>query len=493
MTKGRVHARAAGTAGRRTYGCGLALTLLLTAACTGGGPTPSGVPVSPGGSGDIIVASGRDVTGKGGIRQQLIDAWNARQDKEHTGVHARLVELPGSADEQRSQLLGALQSGGAQYDVVNLDVTWVPEFAAAHLISRLPDGLVGGDVIKSVASTARWDGRVYAVPFNSDVGLLYYRRDYLEQAHIRDTDLSQGVSWQRLRDLTDTIEAPGARRPGAYEKGWTTQLGPYEGRTVNAVEAFLSADGGAALTDDRGRYTASVPELTAGVAQLRARAQAAYTLGDAVRSDETESLTDFADGRTAFLRHWPYAYRTLHQSLGDAQVGVAPLPGRAVLGGQNLAVSTRSPGRAAEAKDLIGFLTSRESERCLLDAGFAATRESAYLDDEVTCGTARSPGASPSSVASPGSPGSPGSAQASPSAESADRMPRDDHGRPRYARTILLPALRRAVQRPRTPFYGAFTQTFATELGRLFGEHPPGDAELAAALDTALRRILPDR
>ncbi|MEU8946948.1 extracellular solute-binding protein [Streptomyces sp. NPDC048489] len=468
-------------AARRALGCATALVLLSAAACTGGGPTPSGAPVSPGGAGDIIVASGRDVTGKGGIRQQLIDAWNARQDKERTGVHARLVELPGSADEQRSQLLGALQSRGAEYDVVNLDVTWVPEFAAAHLISPLREDMLDGDMIKSVADTARWDGKVYAVPFNSDVGLLYYRRDYLEQAHIRDTDLSRGVGWQRLRELTDAVEAPGAPRPPDYEKGWTTQLGPYEGRTVNGVEAFLSAADGVALTDDRGRYTATVAELTEGVAELRARAQPAYTLGDASRSDETESLTDFADGRTAFLRHWPYAYRTLHQSLGEAQLGVAPLPGRAVLGGQNLAVTTQSPRRAAKAKELIRFLTGERSERCLLDAGFAATRESAYQDDGVTCGTATAPGASPASP-SP-----------SPTAESADRMPRDDQGRPRYARTILLPALRRAVQRPRTPLYGAFTQTFATGLGKLFGEDPPGDAELATGLDRALRRVLPDR
>lgn len=100
MTRGRAYGGAAARraygygAARRAYGYALALALLLTAACTGGGPAPSGVPVSPGGPGDIIVASGRDVTGKGGVRQQLIDAWNARQDKEHTGVHARLVELP---------------------------------------------------------------------------------------------------------------------------------------------------------------------------------------------------------------------------------------------------------------------------------------------------------------------------------------------------------------------------------------------------------------
>ncbi|MEU1565657.1 extracellular solute-binding protein [Streptomyces mirabilis] len=306
--------------------------------------------------------------------------------------------------------------------------------------------------------------------------MLYYRRDHLKQAHVQDTDLSKGITWRQLRDLIDAVEAPGRSRPKGYEKGWTTQLGPYEGRTVNGIEAFLSATDGAGLTDENGRYTATVQQLTDGIAELRARTQGAYTLGDAVRSDEGESLTDFADGRTAFLRHWPYAYRTLHQSLTDAQLGVAPLPGRAVLGGQNLALAGSSQ-QADKARELIRFLTSRESERCLLDAGFAATRESAYTADDVTCGVARTPGA-----ASP---------SASPSGESADRMPRDDHGRPAYARTILLPALRRAVQRPRTPLYGAFTQTFATELGTLFTDDPPGDAELAAELDKELRKVLP--
>ncbi|MEU9284491.1 extracellular solute-binding protein [Streptomyces sp. NPDC048275] len=468
----------------------MALALLLTAGvgCTGGGPERSGAEATPGTSGDIVVASGRDVTGKGGIRQQLIDAWNDRQKKEHTGFEARLVELPGSADAQRSQLLGALQSGSAEYDVVNLDVTWVPEFAAADLIRALPDGLVDDDVIKSVASTARWDDSVYAVPFNSDVGLLYYRRDHLEQADVQDTDLSkEGVGWQRLRNLTDTIEEPGKERPTGYEKGWTTQLGPYEGRTVNGIEAFAATAGyGVGLTDADGHYTATVQQLTDGLAELRARTQGAYTLGDAIRSNEAESLTDFADGRTAFLRHWPYAYRTLHQSLTDKQLGVAPLPGGAVLGGQNLAV-TQSSQHADKAQELIRFLTGKESERCLLDAGFAATRVSAYTADDVTCGSARTPDAA-SSASSPAL-----SPSASPTGERADPMPRDDHGRPAYARTILLPALQRAVQRPRTPLYGAFTQTFATELGKLFGDEGSGDtAALAKDLDKALRRVLPD-
>lgn len=459
---------------RRLVSLCLLPVLLAAGACTGGGGGAAQVPAADA-PGEIVVASGRDVTGKGGIRQQLIDAWNRQQEKENSGFRARLVELPGSADEQRSQLLGALQSGSAEYDVVNLDVTWVPEFAEAGLIRPLSDSAIDGDVIGSVAGTARWKGRVYAVPFNSDVGLLYYRRDYLREAGVQQTTLGPGLTWQDLLDLGNALDA---HPPKGYEKLWTTQLAAYEGRTVNAVEAFASATKDFSLTDASGHYTGNVEELTAGIMELRRRTEKPYTLDDAFGSDEAASLSDFADGRTAFLRQWPYAYGTLHQTFTDRQLGVAPLPGRAVLGGQNLAV-TQSSARPGKAAELIRFLTNAESERCLLDAGFAATRTSAYVNDDVTCALASAGGAG----AGP---------SASPTGESTDRMPRDAAGRPEYARRILLPALRDAVPRPRTPLYGAFTQTFTTELGDLFTDDPPSDPELAGRLNEALRKALPN-
>ncbi|WP_406726412.1 extracellular solute-binding protein [Streptomyces sp. GD-15H] len=401
------------------------LLLVAVAACTGGtdagaGGVDGGPTVSASGDmeGVIVVASGRDVTGKNGIRQQLIDAWNQRQQRENSGFRARLVELPGSADEQRSQLLAALQSRSADYDVVNLDVTWVPEFATADLIEPLPHDLVDPDIIPSVAGTARWDGKVYAVPFNSDVGLLYYRRDYLERADVERPDLGADLTWNELRGLIDILDA----RPAAdvYEKGWTTQLAAYEGRTVNAVEAFASAVPDLELVDEEGRYAADVDDLTDGIAELRRRTETAYTLQDAAESDEAASLSDFVEGRTAFLRHWPSEYRTLYRTFSEERLGVVPLPGRAVLGGQNLAVTGVSQ-RKDKAADLIRFLTGKESERCLLDAGFAATRVSAYEDDGVRC-AAVAPAPS-----------------ASPTGEGADPAPRDGEGRPAYARDILLP------------------------------------------------------
>ena len=454
------------------------LSLLALTSCTGKDAREQPQGADPP---RIVVASGQDVTGKNGIRQQLIDAWNAKEG-EH-GYRARLVELPGSADQQRSQLLGALQSGGAEYDVVNLDVTWIPEFAAAGLVRPLTGAAVKapGDIIPSVDSTSFWDGKRYAVPFNSDVGLLYYRKDHLRKAGTYRTELGRGVTWDVLRELIDVVnDRP--KQPG-YEDGWTTQLAAYEGRTVNAIEAFASAVPDFTLTDRDGRYAADEAQLTAGVAELRERTASSYLYGEATGSREAESLSAFAEGRTTFLRHWPYVYPALYETF-KGNLGVTRLPGKAVLGGQNLAVtSSTSEQRAAKAAELIAFLTDPDSERCLLRAGFAATRRSAY----------RAPGSTPECRHAAAYSES---ASASPTGESAElKAPDRLAGGLSYSRDILLPALSKAVQRPRTPLYGAVTQTLITELDALYGPRPvgatrPGDAQVAKSLDEALSKVL---
>ncbi len=441
-------------------------------------------------SAQLVIATGVDVTGKNGIRKRLVDAWNEKQEREKSPYRARAVILPGSADLQRSQMLAALQSGSAGYDIVNLDVTWVPEFAAAGLVRELPKEFADDDdILPKVAATARWKGKVYAAPYNSDVGLLYYRRDYLvDGAGISDETLKRlagsRTTWDDVVPLMNAVDtwalANKSDKSKNYRSAWTSQLSAREGLTVNGTEAFASA--GVKPTDEDGTYSASPEELKKGVAEFRKRTDASHTLEGAFESDEAGTLKDFAEGRTAFLRHWPYAYRTLHAVLGD-RLGVVPLPGAAALGGQNLAVA-RNPAmpeeRVEAALDLVEFLTGRISERCLLDAGFAATRKSAYTGSGVSCDAHRT-----------------GPTAAAPSEGSGNDMPRDkDAQRPLYARGTLLPALEAAALRPRTPLYGAFTHTFITELSRLHTSPkspPTSDEDVAKELHAALRKVLPSR
>ncbi|MGW7490308.1 extracellular solute-binding protein [Streptomyces sp. NPDC054786] len=332
--------------------------------------------------GAIVLATGSDLSSSG-IRQDLIHAW----EKEH-GRTVRIVRLPDTADGQRSQLLAAGQSGNGGYDVLNLDVAWTAEFAEAGVIRPWATRL-DGDFLDSVAKTVEYDGKVWGVPFNTDAGLLYYRKDLLKEYHH-----AVPSDWDELKKTAQEVasaynrkaaEGTGSHRtkpPTMY--GMVAQLRPYEGLTVNTLESAW-ANGG---DPDATSFTKGeqIGALQQGVTDLKSRLDSIMP-HEATTMDETESRRWFADGRALFMRNWPVEYASVAEKLTPGeQFDVTQLPARrsdgkrmSVLGGQNLAISAGSK-RPAGARSLIEALTGPGSERCLLERGFAATRDSAYRE-----------------------------------------------------------------------------------------------------------------
>ncbi|WP_129297022.1 extracellular solute-binding protein [Streptomyces lydicus] len=362
----------------RTTAPAAALCLLLTLAVSGCTPGEQDVPEK----GAIVFATGSDLSSSG-IRQDLIHAW----EKAH-GRTVRIVELPDTADGQRSQLLAAGQSGNGGYDVLNLDVAWTAEFAEAGVIRPWPASL-DGDFLGSVAKTVEYDGKVWGVPFNTDAGLLYYRKDILAAYHH-----GAPSTWDELKDVATEVTrdynrkaahdaaAGEKKRPTMY--GMVAQLRPYEGLTVNTLESAWGHGGDPEATSfTKGEQ---VGALQLGVAELKNRLDTIMP-HEATAMDETESRRWFADGRALFMRNWPVEYASVaHKLTPGKEFDVTQLPARpgdgkrmSVLGGQNLAISAGSK-RPAGARSLIEALTGAGSERCLLERGFAATRNSAYRD-----------------------------------------------------------------------------------------------------------------
>jgi multiple sugar transport system substrate-binding protein len=316
--------------------------------------------------GELVIYSGRDES-PGGQRQRLVDEWNST----HPDNQARIKELSPNAVQQHADMVADAQ-GPREADIYNLDVTWVPEFAAAHYVRPL-DGVRTDGFIDKPLATCRYQGRLWALPFNTDAALLYYRTD-------------------RVTDLPDRLPPDGGR-PGSAP--YAVQLVD-EGLTVNALEAIWSAGGDIRGGTDQPGVDSS--ETQRGLRDMAANARAlAVTLKQPVsdllgRFDENAATMAFADGKVTMMRNWPVAYAKLKDhDTGEQQPGVdvsrnfevTTLPSPSVLGGQDLAVSsaTRKP-RAAQA--LVEFLTSEHSERELFErGGLAATRESVYGDEAV--------------------------------------------------------------------------------------------------------------
>ncbi|WP_117208895.1 extracellular solute-binding protein [Allorhizocola rhizosphaerae] len=386
---------------------------------------------APGGlePGTLIILSGRD-DGLGGQRQALVDQWNALPGR----PRAEIVVVAGEADAHHAQMLGHAQSGGADVDVFNLDITWIAEFAKNGYLRPIPaESVDTSGFLAKPLEACHYEGKLWALPFNTDAGLLFYRSDLIPGDPPNSWPLMQ-------RAIDDVFAGP---HPPELVAGFTGQLGDYEGLTVNAFEAIWAADGEVVGSD--GTVVVDSPQARDGLRRLAAGlspGRPQQILPESVNFNETSSRQAFHEGKVVFMRNWPVSYRLL----GDppkVKFQTTVLPRGSVLGGQNLAVSSRSDQPRA-ARELIEFLTSERSQQILFErGGFAATRELVYQDREVQ---AKHP----------------------------------------YAQT-LLNAVRQARLRPVTPHYSRFSAEFRAGVRYALahgGEMPPGfEKRLTEALE----------
>ncbi|KMS69890.1 ABC transporter substrate-binding protein [Streptomyces viridochromogenes] len=333
----------------------LVLVVILTGYVASGARADEG-PAS--GRGPMTLATAGDLTGYLG---SVLDGWN----RTHPDEKVTLVELPDSADETHAQMTTDLRAGDrSRFDILNIDVSWTSEFAAQGWIRPLArDRFPLDTFLPPVVDTATYDRQLYAVPYVTNAGLLLYRKDILAKEGV-----DPPRTWAELERAAKTVA------PKYGLDGYAGQFLPYEGLTVNAAEAVYSA-GGSILGDEGERVTVNSTAAREGIGFLARGVREGWIPKRALTFKEEESKQAFQDGRLLFLRNWPYAYvgASAKGSPVSGKIGALPLPGpdgpgRSVLGGSNLAVSThaRHPDSAAR---LIAYLTSERVQRQVLTRG----------------------------------------------------------------------------------------------------------------------------
>lgn len=332
--------------------------------------------------GELTILSGWDES-QGGQRHQLLAEWREM----HPENPARIVEIGSVADAHRSEMVARAQSGRPTVDIYNLDVTWIAEFAEAdYLCSLDTSGLDLDGFLEQPLLACEYDDELWALPFNTDAGLLFYRSDLPDLIPEPPTD------WGSLEAQVGAVFGSG-QRPRGLVAGYASQLADYEGLTVNALEMIWAEHGELVRGDWREPEidldSTEIREAFQRLARVSVVEEPQLILPDSATFDETATTSAFSDRKVLFMRNWPIAFRNLQRAADDGAArppdwfGVRPLPGPSVLGGQNLAVAKHSP-RPRAAQALIEFLTSEPSQRRLFrDGGLAATRHAVYDDPEI--------------------------------------------------------------------------------------------------------------
>jgi len=181
---------------------GLALVVLLVAGCGGGG-APPGV--------ELVFRHSR-MPGQDDPLPRLLRGF----EREHPGVRVTHEPLPWTADVQHQFYVINLEGRAAGFDVLMVDVIWTAEFARAGWLLDLTDrwpAAERGEHFEATVATAMLDGRVWAVPWVMNVGLLYYRSDLLDAS-----GFAPPRSYEELAQHNDLWGIARFSEPGSQER-----------------------------------------------------------------------------------------------------------------------------------------------------------------------------------------------------------------------------------------------------------------------------------
>ncbi len=306
--------------------------------------------------GTSVTFLGDGPVGKSHTRDQLLVAKFSKD----TGIKVKLVPHPVDSSASYSQLARTFSSKSSAFDVVMLDVVWPGAFAP-YLVDLEPAlakearahaaGIIKNNTI---------GGKLVAMPWFGDFGILYYRTDLLKKYGYT----SPPKTWAQLGTMAKKIQdGEQASNPNFY--GYVYQGNAYEGLTCDALEWLASSGGGHFV--DNGKASINNPQAIAmmnlqrsWVGEITPRGVTTYQEGEADQA--------FGAGNAAFMRNWPYAYAKSQTGpvKGKFDVTVLPHTGTSpsvgTVGGWQLGVSRFSKNQGA-ATELVRYLTSAPVEK----------------------------------------------------------------------------------------------------------------------------------
>jgi trehalose/maltose transport system substrate-binding protein len=345
----------------------LAVSALVMAGCGGGdNGGGGGSDASLTARGPITYVAGKD---NNNVNRSTIDKWN----KAHPDEKVTFKEQSDQADQQHDDLVQHFQAKDQNYDVTSVDVIWTAEFAAKGWLHPLKDSFAvdTSKFLPATVKTVTYNNTLYALPYASDGGLLFYRKDLVK---------TPPKTWDEMMGMCSIAKQ---NNMGCY----AGQLTKYEGLTCNATEAINTA-GGKVVGDDGKTPEVNSPESAKGLSRLAEAYKDGNIPKEAITFQEEQSRQAFEAGKLLFLRNWPYVYSlatTDASSKVKDKFGIAPLPGdsgpgASTLGGHNAAISAYSKNKAT-ALDFLKFWSSEETGRYFATQGSLAPVLSALYDD----------------------------------------------------------------------------------------------------------------
>lgn len=304
-------------------------------------------------------------------------------ERENPDIKLEIVEGPNATNLVEDLYTSSFLLGNSPYDLVYMDIVWVPKFAAAGWLMPLGDRATETqlqDFLPGDVNGGIYRDQLYRMPFRSDGGMLYYRKDLLD-----------AVGRQPPETFDELIQiAQELQQQGAAEWGYLWQGKQYEGLAAMFVEVLQGA-GGFWVNPDTLEVGLDRPEAITAIEFLRRTLQEKISPPDVITFAEDETRRIFQNGDAVFLRNWPYVVGLASQADSPIQgkFAIKPMvhapgqPSGACQGGWGLGIAATSK-HPEEAWKVAEFISSIPIQKnFVLATGYVPSRKDLFTDPEI--------------------------------------------------------------------------------------------------------------
>jgi len=293
----------------------------------------------------------------------------------------KMSPVANSADASRELVVRRLAAGDKNIDIINMDTIWTPEFAEAGWLRQFTgteeqDAL--DDVLPGPKASVQWKKKTYAIPLNTNVQLLWYRKDLVPKPP---------ETWDEMIAMAKKLPPT---QGNILEQGQK-----YEGYVVWFNN--LVASGGGTIVNAEGRPTMDESAVKA--------AQIIKDVATSGRSDpslstaqEDQGRLAFEAGKGAFELNWPYVYAAARAAAKTSDVskkvfenmGYARYPGvnkgepsRVSIGGANLGIPKTGKNPALATAAALCMTTKKWQAKETITEGLPPVMNQTYDDPNV--------------------------------------------------------------------------------------------------------------